>query len=72
MPKPTIKLKIIVAIAFIVALVSAVLASISVRQLQTETTTSITKQMHDVGMLPPSLLIAGYAHVPICSSRMRR
>ncbi len=49
MPKPTIKLKIIVAIAFIVALVSAVLASISVRQLQTETTTSITKQMHDVG-----------------------
>ncbi|OOF23832.1 methyl-accepting chemotaxis protein [Salinivibrio sp. IB872] len=49
MPKPTIKLKIIVAIALIVALVSAVLATISVRQLQNETTSSITKQMQDVG-----------------------
>ncbi|MGR5150066.1 methyl-accepting chemotaxis protein [Photobacterium alginatilyticum] len=47
--KYTIKLKIQVAIAVIIASVSAVQAWISISQLQKETTTEVSNQMRDIG-----------------------
>ncbi|MGF1732479.1 methyl-accepting chemotaxis protein [Photobacterium kasasachensis] len=47
--KYTIKLKIQVAIAAIIASVSAVQAWISISQLQQETTTEVSNQMRDIG-----------------------
>ncbi|MEJ2766743.1 methyl-accepting chemotaxis protein [Photobacterium sp. MCCC 1A19761] len=47
--KHTIKFKIQVAIAVIIASVSAVQAWLSINQLQQETTTAVTNQMRDIG-----------------------